>query len=155
MTPAVALLKKKGVEHAVLQYSHDANAPSYGLGAAEKLALSAALVFKTLVVELDTGKLAVAILPVTHTLNMKKVAKAMGTKKAHMAKPEQVERTSGYVLGGVSPLGQKKALPTVLHSSAQPLPKMYVSGGRRGLEIALAPSSLLALTRGIVAYITD
>ncbi|ATC97015.1 Cys-tRNA(Pro) deacylase [Pseudoalteromonas tunicata] len=142
MTPAVLFAKKNNIEFTLHQYEHDPHHQSFGLEAAEKLNLAACEVFKTLVIELDNHQLAVAILPVTHQLNLKLVAKALGMKKAQMAEPQKVERTTGYVLGGVSPLGQKKRLSTVIDSSAQQLESLYISGGRRGLEIQLAPNDL-------------
>lgn len=145
MTPAIELLKKRAVKHQLHQYQHDAAAVSYGLEAAEKLGVSPRQVFKTLVVSLDTKQLAVAILPVDQLLSMKQVAKALGAKKADMANAHDVMRSSGYVLGGVSPLGQKKLLPTVIDSSAQQFATIYVSAGRRGLEIELCAADLCQL----------
>lgn len=155
MTPAIVLLQKKKVPHQVHEYEHDPNHASYGLEAAEKLGVDPAIVFKTLVAELDNGKLVVAIIPVAEKLNLKSLAKAAGAKKAQMADPDKVARSSGYVMGGVSPLGQKKALPTILHQSAEPLDMIHVSAGRRGLEVGLAPTDLLMLTRGKFAAITN
>ena len=106
MTPAVNLAKKLKINFQLHEYHHDAHSESYGLEAAEKLQVEPKRVFKTLVVQDDNDKLAVAILPVEHLLNLKKIAKAIGSKKAQMADPKLVERTTGYVLGGVSPLGQ-------------------------------------------------
>lgn len=143
MTPAITLAKQKKLDYKVHEYSHDPAAESYGLEAAQKLGIDAAQVFKTLVVADDKGKLAVAILPVDEKLNLKKIAKAVGAKKASMADPKVVEKTTGYVLGGVSPLGQKKRLVTVIHESAKSQQTIYVSAGKRGLEIEL-PSSQLA-----------
>ncbi|SFX78694.1 Cys-tRNA(Pro) deacylase [Marinospirillum alkaliphilum] len=154
MTPAINLVRQKKVAHQVHEYSHDPAAASYGLEAAEKMGVPTAQVFKTLVTEVD-GKLVVAVLPVDHQLSLKKVARAAGGKKAVMADPAKVERTTGYVLGGVSPLGQKKALPTLIDASAENLALMYVSAGRRGLEISLAPSDLQRLTNAIVADLID
>ena len=142
MTPAVNLAKKLKINFQLHEYHHDAHSESYGLEAAEKLQVEPKRVFKTLVVQDDNDKLAVAILPVEHLLNLKKIAKAIGSKKAQMADPKLVERTTGYVLGGVSPLGQKKRLPTVIDQSAQHFATIYCSGGRRGLEIELSPSDL-------------
>ncbi|MFT6896866.1 MAG: Cys-tRNA(Pro)/Cys-tRNA(Cys) deacylase [Paraglaciecola sp.] len=142
MTPAIDLLVKQKIPHQVLQYEHDAKAASFGLEASEKLGLAAHLVFKTLVVQLDTEQLCVAILPVDKMLSMKHMAKAGGAKKAQMADKAQVERVTGYVLGGVSPLGQKKRLLTFIDVSAKSLPAIYVSAGKRGLEIAIAPLDL-------------
>lgn len=153
MTPAIYLLKKHKIAHQVLKYSHDKQSHSYGMEAADKLNLLAELVFKTLVAELDNGKLIVAIVPVTHQLNLKQLAKAAGAKKAHMAAPQKVENSTGYILGGVSPLGQKRALATFIDISAQQLNKLYVSAGKRGLEIEIAPNDLLNLTRAQFAHL--
>ncbi len=153
MTPAIDLLKKKKVDHKVHSFEHDASAASFGLEAAEKLGLDPQQVFKTLVAELDSGKLVVAIVPVTHKLNLKALAKAMKAKKAAMAEAGKVERSSGYVLGGVSPLGQKRALPTCIDDSAQQFDSIYVSAGKRGLEVELAPADLASLTRATFASV--
>lgn len=142
MTPAIKLLQKHKVCYQLHEFQHDANASSFGLEAVEKLQLNAQQVFKTLVVETDSSELAVAILPVTHSLSLKLTAKAMGCKKVKMAEASKVERTTGYVLGGVSPLGQKKRLKTLIDSSAQAFDTVFVSGGRRGLEIELNPKDL-------------
>ena len=156
MTPAVNAAKKAGIAYELLEYSHDATAESYGHEAAEKLGLDPDSVFKTLLVSLSGHKsaLAVAVLPVSHTLSLKSIAKALGAKKADMADPKLAERTTGYVVGGISPLGQKKALPTVIDLSAQALPNIHISAGRRGLEIALSADDLATLSRGIFAKIT-
>jgi Cys-tRNA(Pro)/Cys-tRNA(Cys) deacylase len=145
MTPAIELVKKRAVSHQLHQYQHDAAAASYGLEAAEKLGVSPRQVFKTLVLSLDAKQLAVAVLPVDQLLSMKQVAKALGVKKAEMATAADVMRSSGYVLGGVSPLGQKKLLPTLIDSSAQQFATIYVSAGRRGLEIELSAEDLRRL----------
>lgn len=155
MTPAINLAKKLNLDYHIHEYEHDPNSESYGLEAAEKLGLPPQQVFKTLVVETDGNKLAVAILPVIDSLNFKKMAKALGCKKVQMADPKAVERSSGYVLGGVSPLGQKKRLPTVIHQSAQELTTLHVSGGRRGLEIELPPKQLASSLNATFADITD
>ncbi len=158
MTPAINLVKSRKIKFQVHEYQHDPAAESYGLEAAEKLALSPQRVFKTLVVKLDGRHLAVAVIPVEQQLNMKAMAKACGVKKAAMAEPAEVERTTGYVLGGVSPLGQKKVLTTIIDSSAQQLAQqqstMFVSAGRRGLEIELQPQDLCALLQGRFAPLT-
>jgi Cys-tRNA(Pro)/Cys-tRNA(Cys) deacylase len=148
MTPAINVAKKHKIDYQVHAYEHDPDAPSYGLEAAEKLGLDPARVFKTLVVELDGKELAVAVIPVNAKLDLKRYAKAMGCKKAAMAEQRKVERTTGYVLGGVSPLGQKKALKTLLDESASQYPTIFVSAGRRGLDIELKPDDLVRLTRG-------
>lgn len=148
MTPGIVAAERKKIAHKVHKYTHDKQAASYGLEAAEKLSLAPEQVFKTLVAELDTGALVVVVVPVTHQLNLKQLAKAAGAKKAQMGNPQKVERTTGYVLGGVSPLGQKKALPTFIDASAEPFDTIYVSAGKRGLEIELSPQDLAGLTRG-------
>jgi len=146
MTPAITLLTKKRVAHTVLKYEHDTSSASYGLEAVEKLNLNADTVFKTLVVRTDTNKLAVAVVPVNTKLSEKKMAKALGVKKVEMAQANAVMVATGYVLGGVSPLGQKKRLASVIHNSAESLTTMHVSAGKRGLEVALAPADLALLT---------
>lgn len=150
MTPAINSAKKKKIEHTIHQYQHDPRAESYGLEAAEALGHDPQQVFKTLLFCLngEAKNLAVAVLPVEYKLNLKLAAKAANAKKAEMANPEIAQKTTGYVVGGISPLGQKKALPTFIHSSALHLPTMMVSAGRRGLEIELAPKDLATLTRG-------
>ncbi len=149
MTPAINLVKKKKVSHQIHQYEHDPHSASYGLEAAEALGQDPETVFKTLLFALngDAKNLAVAIIPVDHKLNLKLAAKAAGGKKAEMANPDIAEKTTGYIVGGISPLGQKKSLPTFIHNSAESLGTMCVSGGRRGLEIELAPKDLATLTR--------
>ncbi|MEC5209637.1 Cys-tRNA(Pro)/Cys-tRNA(Cys) deacylase [Psychrobacter sp. PL15] len=142
MTPAIKLAKQRGLNYQLHEYSHDSHAASYGLEAAEKLGVDPVQIFKTLVVTTETGTLAVAIVPVDTTLSFKKMAKALGCKKVQMADPKLVARSTGYVLGGVSPLGQKKRLPTVLDRSARAQSTIYVSAGRRGLEIELPPAQL-------------
>lgn len=151
MTPAINAAIKNKVTHRIHEYSHDASAESYGLEAAEKLGVPGERVFKTLVVSLDSKELAVGIIPVASMLSMKLIAKAAGAKKAAMAAPADVERSTGYVLGGVSPLGQKKRLKTIIDSSASEFATVYVSAGRRGLEIELSPDDLKKLTSGLFA----
>ncbi|MGI9949972.1 Cys-tRNA(Pro) deacylase [Vibrio hyugaensis] len=150
MTPAINLAKKKKVSHTIHQYEHDPRADSYGLEAAEVLGQDPKKVFKTLLFCLngEPKNLAVAIIPVDQKLNLKLAAKAAKGKKADMADPEIAQKTTGYVVGGISPLGQKKALPTFLHESATAQDTICVSAGKRGLEIELAPKDLLSLTRG-------
>lgn len=145
MTPAIILLQQQQIAFQLHHYQHDPAVASYGLEAAEKLGVPAEQVFKTLVVQLDNKALAVALLPVNVQLNMKAVAKAFAVKKAEMAKAPDVMRSTGYVLGGVSPLGQKKRLATVLHKTAESFPNIYISAGRRALEIELAPTDLCRL----------
>ena len=153
MTPAIDLVKQQGITYTVHYYQHDPASTSYGLEAAEKLGLNPAQVFKTLVLQLDTKQLAVALLPVNQQLSMKLVAKALGAKKAEMANASDVMRSTGYVLGGVSPLGQKKVLPTLIDSSATQFSTIYVSAGKRGLEIELAAADLAKLLNASIASI--
>ena len=147
MTPAVQAAKKAKVKHQLLSYEHDPKAESYGLEAAELLGLPAAQVFKTLLALVDEQPV-VAMVPVAHPLDLKFLAKAHGGKKAVMCPPDKAQRLTGYVLGGISPLGQKKRLPLYLDSSAEVLDQIYMSAGRRGLEIAMAAEDLLNLTGG-------
>jgi Cys-tRNA(Pro)/Cys-tRNA(Cys) deacylase len=147
-TRAIAAAERAGVVFRVLEYTHDPKAESYGLEAAEKLGLDTARVFKTLVVDLD-GRLAVAILPVAAQLDLK----ALGGKRTALAGRAAAERATGYVLGGISPLGQRKLLPTTLDASALEHETIYVSGGRRGLELELAPGDLVRLTEADVRRI--
>lgn len=153
MTPGINIAKKAKIVYKIHEYSHDPASESYGAEAAEKMAVAEERVFKTLVVSLDNTELAVAVVPVSSMLNMKLIAKAAGAKKAGMAAAADVERTTGYVLGGVCPLGQKKHLRTIIDASAEAFPTMYVSAGRRGLEIELRPSDLRNLTKGTFAAI--
>ncbi|WP_076541623.1 Cys-tRNA(Pro) deacylase [Shewanella sp. UCD-KL21] len=153
MTPAINTLKKHKTPHTIYEYEHDSNAQSYGDEAVEKLGVSASQVFKTLVVTIDGKELAVAVVPMTSMLSLKLLAKALGGKKAVMADKALAEKTTGYVFGGVSPLGQKRRLKTVIDASAKALNSMYVSAGRRGLEISLAPADLQTLTQATFANI--
>lgn len=153
MTPAINVAKKNKVIHKIHEYSHDESSESYGLEAAEKMGVPAERVFKTLVVSLDSKELVVGVIPVVSMLSMKLIAKAAGGKRAAMADKADVERSTGFVLGGVSPLGQKKRLKTIIDSSAQNHSMIYVSAGRRGLEIELSPDDLTKLTRGELAAI--
>ena len=149
MTPAIDVAKKNKIAHKVHQYLHDSSSESYGLEAAEKMGVPEGQVFKTLVVRLNTKELVVGVVPVSSMLSMKLIAKAAGAKKAEMAPQSEVERSTGYVLGGVSPLGQKKRLKTIIDSSAMNHSTIYVSAGRRGLEIELSPNDLKRLVNGI------
>ncbi len=146
MTPAVVAAKQAGLSIELCEYSHDPNAESYGEEAAEKLGVNVEAVFKTLVVQTVSKKLVVAIIPVLHSLNLKQIAQAVGEKRAEMADKNLVQRTTGYVLGGVSPLGQRKKLATVIDTLAKDHERIYVSGGRRGLDIAIAPHDLAQAT---------
>ena len=149
MTPAINLAKKLKIFHRVHEYAHDPSSESYGLEAAEKLGVPEARVFKTLVVNIDNKALAVGVVPVSSMLSMKAMAKAAGAKKAVMTSQSAVERSTGYVLGGVGPLGQKRPLKTIIDSSARNFDTIYVSAGRRGLEIELSPEDLRMLVSGV------
>lgn len=155
MTPAIKLAQKAKIQHKVHEYKHDKNAASFGLEAAEKMDTDANNIFKTLVVDVGDKQLIVAIVPVESMLSLKAIAKAVKAKKAVMADKDDVMRSTGYVLGGVSPLGQKKRLPTVIDASAEPLSNMFVSAGKRGLEIELAPQDLQQLTQAKFATLTS
>lgn len=146
MTPGINAAKKANVSHRIHEYQHDPASESFGTEAAEKMGVDPARVFKTLVVAIDGKDLAVGVVPVTAMLSMKLVAKAAGGKKATMADKQDVQRSTGYVLGGVSPLGQKKRLRTFIDDSAQRFDTIYISAGRRGLEIELSPEDLAKLT---------
>ena len=143
-TPATTAARKAGVEHRVHEYAHDPSAASYGMEAAEALGLDPGRVFKTLVADLD-GTLTVCIVPVAHELDLRSLG-----KRARLADTAKAERTTGYVAGGISPLGQRRALPTLVDETALVHDTVFVSAGRRGLEIELAPGDLVALTRADV-----
>lgn len=149
-TPATVVLAKAKVEHRIHEYDHDPAAPSYGLEAAEQLGVDPAGVFKTLVAEVD-GRLAVAVVPVAARLDLKALAAAAGGRKAVMAEPVAAERATGYVVGGISPLGHRKRLPVFLDESMQNRPTVLVSAGRRGLELELSPADLAHLSSGTFA----
>jgi Cys-tRNA(Pro)/Cys-tRNA(Cys) deacylase len=151
-TPATALLTAQGVEHTRHSYEVSPDAPNYGALVAQALGVAPEQVFKTLIAEVD-GSLVVAVVPVTGELDLKALAHAAGGKRAAMADRAAAERSSGYVRGGISPLGQRRRLPTVIDDSATALTSMYVSGGRRGLQVALAPADLIRLTEGVTAAI--
>jgi len=153
-TPATAALTAAGVPFVLHPYTHDPSAASYGAEAAEALGIDPSRVFKTLMVEVE-GRLAVGIVPVSGTLDLKAMAAALGAKKAAMADPAAAQRRTGYVLGGISPLGQRQPSPTVLDSSALELGTLLVSGGRRGLDIELAPADLVRLTDAVAAPISS
>lgn len=151
-TPAVQALDRAGVAHRVRPYGHDPRAESYGLEAAEALGVDPARVFKTLLADAD-GRLVVGIIPVSTRLDLKALARAVGARRAAMADPVVAQRATGYVVGGISPLGQKRAHPTVLDSSALGHDTVLVSAGRRGLDVELAPADLVALTSATTAPI--
>ena len=155
-TPATRALVATGVDFTEHPYEHDPRADSYGLEAAEAIGVPPERVLKTLLAQTDQPRdhgLVVGIVPVTGQLDLKALAAAVGAKKATMADPALAERTTGYVVGGISPIGQKRALPTVLDESATAHPSVYVSGGRRGLDLEIAPGDLASVTGAIVAAI--
>lgn len=152
-TPALVALAAAGVEHTAHPYEHDPSSTlGYGLEAAHALGVEPERVFKTLMAVVD-GELTVAIVPVTCTLDLKALAAACGKKKAAMAEVAAAERATGYVAGGISPLGQRHAHPTVIDESAELFDTVLVSGGRRGLDVELAPADLVRLTAATVADI--
>ncbi|MFE6817127.1 Cys-tRNA(Pro) deacylase [Streptomyces sp. NPDC057677] len=151
-TPATVALAAAGTPFTLHAYEHDPASPSYGDEAAEALGVSPDRVFKTLVADVD-GELTVAVVPVAGQLDLKALASAVGGKRAAMADPAAAERTTGYVRGGISPLGQRKRLRTVLDASASDHASICISAGRRGLEVELAPGDLAALTSAVVAPI--
>ncbi|MGR0317996.1 Cys-tRNA(Pro) deacylase [Agromyces sp. ZXT2-3] len=151
-TPATVALARAGIPFTAHPYEHDPRAAAYGLEAAEKLGIEPERVFKTLLANVD-GALAVGIVPVAEQLDLKALAAALGGKRAEMADPALAERKTGYVVGGISPIGQKVALPTVLDETAILFDTILVSGGRRGLDLELAPDDLVAVTSGRYAPI--
>jgi Cys-tRNA(Pro)/Cys-tRNA(Cys) deacylase len=151
-TPATVALTAAGIPFVEHAYHHDPATTNYGLEAANALGLDPDRVFKTLLAEVD-GRLVVGIVPVTGKLDLKALAAAVGGKRAEMADPALAERKTGYVVGGISPIGQKTQLPTVLDETAELWDTIYVSGGRRGFDIELAPADLVRVTNSIVADI--
>ncbi len=149
-TPATAAVVRAKLEHRIHEYRHDPAAPSYGLEAAERLGVDPAAVFKTLVAEVD-GRLVVAVVPVAARLDLKALATAAGGRKAVMADTADAERATGYVVGGISPLGHRKRLPVFLDESMCDRTTVFVSAGRRGLELELTPADLAALSGGAFA----
>ena len=154
MTPAIHAAKRAALTFQVHAYVHDPRATAYGEEAATALGLPPERVFKTLVVSLEGSGLAVAVVPVSGLLDMKRCAAVLGAKKCEMADKGDAERATGYVPGGISPLGQKRRLRTLIDASARAFPTLYVSAGRRGLEIELAPEDLARLTGGTFADIS-
>jgi Cys-tRNA(Pro)/Cys-tRNA(Cys) deacylase len=151
-TPATALLTRQRVTHQLHPYHVDPDTPNYGFAVARLLGIEPARVFKTLVTEVD-GSLTVAVVPVTGDVDLKALATAAGGKRANLADRDVAERTTGYVRGGISPLGQRKRLPTLIDESAEAFDTVYVSAGRRGLQVELAPADLVRLTGAGLARI--
>ncbi len=154
MTPAIAQCDKFNIPYKLHHYQHESNASAYGIEAAEKLAIPSARVFKTLVVETDQKQLAVAIVPVEKQLNLKRMAKSLQCKKVKMADAQRVQNSSGYVLGGVSPLGQKQPLNTVIDQSSLSFTTIYISAGKRGVELEMSAKDIAALSKAQFASIT-
>lgn len=155
MTPAINLLKKNKCEFKVHKYDHDPDNTNFGLEAAQKLGLDENVVFKTLLVELSPKELAVGIIPVNCQMSLKNIASALKSKKAIMADKQEAQKVTGYLLGGISPLGQKKRLRTVIDETALNFETIYVSGGKRGLDIELSPKSLAKLLNAQFVKITS
>lgn len=155
MTPAVKAAQRAKIAYRVHRYEHDPDAPSYGLEAAQALELDPSRVFKTLLVALedDAQRLAVAVVPVDRQLDLKALAAVLDSKRVTMADARDAERTTGYVVGGISPLGQRRQLPTIIDESVKSLETVYVSAGRRGLEIELTPEDLSRLTHARLASV--
>lgn len=152
-TPATATLRRAGIAFTTHNYVHDPRSTEYGLEAARALDLDPSHVFKTLIASVD-GVLTVAVVPVTGSLDLKALATVRGGRRAAMADAMAAQRSTGYVLGGISPVGQKRPLPTVLDSSAANLDVIYVSGGKRGFDIGIAPDDLLTVTGGTLGSIS-
>jgi Cys-tRNA(Pro)/Cys-tRNA(Cys) deacylase len=151
-TPATAQLTRAGVAHVLHPYDHDPRAQAFGDEAAALLAVAPQRLFKTLIATVD-GRLGCAVVPVAGRLDLKALAAALGGKRAVMAEPAAAQRATGYVLGGISPLGQKSRLPVVIDTSALAFDTVFVSAGKRGLQVELAPGDLIALTRALTADI--
>ena len=147
-TPATVALARAGIAFRLHEYTHDPRAESYGLEAAEALGLDPARVFKTLMASVD-GRLAVVVVPVSGQLDLKALARALGASRASMAEVAVAERATGYVAGGISPVGQRRAHPTVVDSTALDHPSIFVSAGRRGLDLEIAPADLVRITEAI------
>lgn len=155
MTPAIDILKKNRCDFKIHKYDHDPLNTNYGLEAAQKLNLRQEQVFKTLLVELTPKELVVCVLPVCEMLSLKEVASAFKVKKAVMANKDEAQKVTGYLLGGISPLGQKKRLRTLIDISAQNFQTIYVSGGKRGLDIELSPQDLSKLLNASLVLVTS
>lgn len=153
MTPAILVVRKAGIAHEVLVYRHDPSAPSFGREAVEKLSLVESQVFKTLIADAEGVGLVCAVVPVSGMLDLKALADVVGARRARMADEGAAERSTGYKLGGISPLGQRRALVTVVDASALAYDRIYVSAGKRGVELALDPASLVRLTSATAAVI--
>ena len=153
ITPAVRSIERAGLRFQLLEYDYDRSADEIGLQAAQALGRPPSTVFKTLVVALDSGELICAIIPSDARLNLKAIALAAGAKKAELSDPKKAERTTGYIVGGISPLGQRKRLRTFIDASAVALNEIVVNGGRRGLQIVLRPADLILATSAVVVFL--
>ena len=153
MTPAVRALEAAGIEFSLHEYDHDPTVKGYGMEAATVLGLDADQVFKTLIVTAD-GEQAVAMVPVSCSLSLKAVGAALGRKRVEMCDPAVAQRVTGYVLGGISPFGQRRPLPTVIDETCELYDTIYVSGGRRGLDVGVAPADLVRLLSAVAADVT-
>ncbi|MCT7637166.1 Cys-tRNA(Pro) deacylase [Aliarcobacter butzleri] len=154
MTPAINLLKKNKCDFKIHKYEHDTDCTNFGDEAVEKLGLDANQVYKTLLVELIPKELVVCVLPVANQLSLKEVATIFGVKKAEMASKDEAQKVTGYLLGGISPLGQKKLLRTVLDESTKSFETIFISGGKRGLDIEVKPKDLEVLLKAKIGKIT-
>ena len=150
MTPAIEMLKKNKCDFKIHKYDHDPACTNFGDEAVEKLGLDAAQVYKTLLVELTPKQLVVCVLPVKNQLSLKDVASAFDVKKAVMANKDEAQKVTGYLLGGISPLGQKKLLKTVLDESVNKFETIFISGGKRGLDIEVKPKDLQKLLNSLI-----
>lgn len=153
-TRATTAVVRAGIWYVLHEYNHESSARSYGLEAAAALGVELARVFKTLIISVDQGQLVTAIVPVVTQVDLKAVAIVVGSKKAALADPAEAERATGYVVGGISPLGQRKRLPTIIDQSVLQHETVFVSAGRRGLELELTPSDLVYLCQATTALIT-
>jgi len=154
MTPAINLLKKNKCDFKIHKYEHDPACTNFGLEAAQKLGLDESRVYKTLLVELNPKELVVGIIPVNCSMSLKNIANALKTKSAKMAQKDEAQKVTGYLLGGISPFGQKKRLRTVIDETAFSFKTIYVSGGKRGLDIEVSPDSIIELLNAVTYKIT-